>query len=922
MMSGRYFKMGLSAKLGLCLVLVTAGVGILSPGALAQPVSGAINGNQLVSVAVDNTSGGSIALVKTRDPVGYRYTVYDSYDPIRVVLDFPGMDVSSVSDQVVGDDPLVKEIKVSSFELTSGRLGRVELVLTKSSEYEIVIADNEFRVVFADKSGDKSASAEAPGVVAEGAAVEAVDKSTAVPDQSSSDTGNFASADAVEPTVPVETLSTDEDVADQAGNSAKNPARKVEQVTLGEGQAVFSADGLVEKYRHFPLAGPPRLVLDLYGVQPGFKERAFAGTPGFKDVRVGVYKDKTRFVLDAEGKTVPDYTVVQDGSRILLSWGEKQVKAEKPAVIAAKAEKASVMADVKKSVVVQNLDFSAEDGKSVFTIELSGRADYSQPSEKNGMVRFGIDNAVISRAQRRTIDTFAFPTAIKQITPYTVLEKGVQQVRFAVELKGGVPYTLQRTGDNLQLVVEDGAYAEAEPPAEERQEVLLSAPVVVDQAMTKWVAAEPGSVPSTEVRGSVVVPSEQRPVVVLSPGTEDGVYTGQKITLQFDNADIRQILQLIGEVSDLNIIASDEVKGTITLRLIDVPWDQALALILEIKGLGMLRDGNVVRILPVEKIRAMDEAKLTAARTKEKLENLTTEVIEVSYTALENVVVPAKELLTDRGKITADNRNKQIIVTDVASVISEVRNLVRILDTPERQVLIEARIVEASSSFGRDLGVNWRVNNDNAAGNLPSNSADFSGGGGFLLTPSIAGAGLAGDITFGQIGIDSTVLDLRISALETSGNGKVISRPRVTTLNGEEATISQGTQIPYQSVSDKGTTTEFKSAELSLKVTPVINPDGSVILEIDASNSSIGSTVATGAGSAPAIDTKNAKTKLLVMDGETTVIGGIFVESENFGEAGIPFLRKIPILGRLFRSNSQSSTRSELLIFITPRIVN
>ncbi|HEX9872937.1 MAG TPA: hypothetical protein VGA43_01135, partial [Deferrimonas sp.] len=175
---------------------------------------------------------------------------------------------------------------------------------------------------------------------------------------------------------------------------------------------------------------------------------------------------------------------------------------------------------------------------------------------------------------------------------------------------------------------------------------------------------------------------------------------------------------------------------------------------------------------------------------------------------------------------------------------------------------------------------------------------------------------------FGQIGIDSTVLDLRISALETSGNGKVISRPRVTTLNGEEASIAQGTEIPYQTTSDEGPTTEFKKAELSLKVKPVINPDGSIILEIVANNSSIGSLVATGIGSAPAINTKEAKTKLLVMDGETTVIGGIFVESENFGEAGIPFLRKIPILGRFFRSNSQSSTRSELLIFITPRIVN
>jgi type IV pilus assembly protein PilQ len=579
-------------------------------------------------------------------------------------------------------------------------------------------------------------------------------------------------------------------------------------------------------------------------------------------------------------------------------------------------------------VVVQNLDFSTENGKSVFTIELSGNTSYSKPTESDHIIRFGVDNASITRSQRRVIDASAFPSAVKLITPYTVQEKGVQQVRFAVELKGSAAYSLQRNGDNLQLVVEDGAFAEAPVPAVEQQGVLvLNPPPVEERTISRALVpdeegtlGEPTSFSAPDEGGTEAHRAE--PVIVPAPTQAEGAYVGQKISLVFDDADIRKILQLIADVSNQNIIASDDVTGTITLRLIDVPWDQALALILEIKGLGMLSEGNVVRILPVEKIRAMDEAKLTAARTKEKLEDLFTEVIEVSYTGLDNVVGPAKELLTERGKITADNRNKQVIITDVASVIVEIRKLVKILDTPERQVLIEARIVEASSTFGRDLGVNWRINNDNNPGDLPSNAADVSGGGGFLITPSIASAGLAGGITFGQIGIDSTVLDLRISALETSGNGKVISRPRVTTLNGEEASISQGTQIPYQSVSDKGTTTEFKNAELSLTVTPVINPDGSIILEIEATNSSIGSTVATGAGSAPAIDTKEAKTKLLVMDGETTVIGGIFVESENLGEAGIPYLRKIPILGRLFRSNNHSSTRSELLIFITPRIVN
>jgi type IV pilus assembly protein PilQ len=825
------------------------------------------------------------------------------------------MDISGVDTLIKSDDPVIKEMRISSFELTSGKLGRVELVLADSAAYEVDISNNDFLVVFAAPSQD----ATAPDVLT----VQPPSEVQSEPVVIGAETPSTVESPMIGDDTESRQATAERAVTVEADSTGVMPsARFVEDVTLGKGQAIVSTDGRIEKFKYFNLSAPPRLVLDIFGVQPRFKTRSFSGSQGFKQARVGSYPDKTRFVFDAEGKTVPKHEVVQEDNRILLSWGDRQ-SAATPASTPAAALPAP------GKVVVQNLDFATEDGKSIFTIELSGNTSYSKPTESDHIIRFGVDNASITRSQRRVIDASAFPSAVKLITPYTVQEKGVQQVRFAVELKGSVAYSLQRKGDNLQLVVEDGPFAEAPVPAVERQGVLvLNPPPVEERSLSR--ALIPGAEGTLGETKEFSAPDEdvietpgKSPAIVSVPVQDEEAYVGQKISLVFDDADIRKILQLIADVSDQNIIASDDVTGTITLRLIDVPWDQALALILEIKGLGMLSEGNVMRILPIEKIRAMDEAKLTSARTKEKLEDLYTEVIEVSYTDLDNVVGPAKELLTERGKITADNRNKQVIVTDVASVIVEIRKLVKILDTPERQVLIEARIVEANSTFSRDLGVNWRINNDNNSGDLPSNAADFSGGGGFLLSPSIATAGLAGDITFGQIGIDSTVLDLRISALETSGNGKVISRPRVTTLNGEEASIAQGTEIPYQSTSTDGAAkTEFKKAELSLKVTPVINPDGSVILEIVATNSSIGSLVATGNGSAPAINTKEAKTKLLVMNGETTVIGGIFVETENSAESGIPFLRKIPILGRLFRSNNQSNTRSELLIFITPRIVN
>jgi len=399
---------------------------------------------------------------------------------------------------------------------------------------------------------------------------------------------------------------------------------------------------------------------------------------------------------------------------------------------------------------------------------------------------------------------------------------------------------------------------------------------------------------------------------------------GEEITLEFADADIRQILQLIAEVSQLNIIASDDVKGNITMRLHDVPWDQALELILETKDLGMVRKGNVVQVLPRARIRSMEESKLKARRTKEQLEDLATEVIMVSHADLANVAEPAAELLTERGKITEDARNKQIIVTDVPAAIEDVRQLVSILDTPERQVLIEARIVEASSNFARDLGVNWGYSYNQSKEFPQLNDARLGLGGSFVLSPTDVATGTSGlgsAFTFGRLGIDKSVLNLRISALETSGHGKVVSTPRVATLNGEAALISQGTKIPYQSTSDKGTETKFENAELRLEVTPVINPDDSVILEIAASNSSVGATVPTGVGDALAIDEKKAETKVLVRDGETTVIGGIFVEDERFSESGVPFLMHLPIVGNLAKSTTKSSERRELLIFISPTII-
>ncbi|MCW8859115.1 MAG: type IV pilus secretin PilQ, partial [Deltaproteobacteria bacterium] len=519
---------------------------------------------------------------------------------------------------------------------------------------------------------------------------------------------------------------------------------------------------------------------------------------------------------------------------------------------------------------------------------------------------------------RREFDTLAFPSAIHSATPYLVNVAGKPEVRFVVLLKGDMPFKLQKNASGYAFTVNDGQYGQAFPVATGMLPVSAQGQVATDTGI-------PASLSSPPVVGVPSAPGQLSVPVIEQVTAQPNKYTGEKTSLVFDNADVRDILRLIAEISELNIIASDAVKGNITLRLIDVPWDQALDLILDVTSLGMIQEGNVVRVLPKDQIRTMKEAELTAARSQEKLEPLVTEVVTVSYADLGSVSGPAQGLLSDRGSITEDSRNKLLIITDIPQRIEKAKELIAILDTPERQVMIEARIVQVNSNYSRDLGVNWVVfaNDDNVS---PSFQSITGGGGGFLVDVTdealgslIATPGIGTQMQIGRALIDDVVLDLQLSALQSDGKGKVISTPRVTTLNGETATISQGTTIPYQTSGADGPKTEFVNAELKLEVTPVINPDDSIILEILATNDSPS---LTAGASAPSIDTKKAETKVLIRDGETTVIGGIFIENIQESEEGIPGLMGLPILGHLFKSQKTQTVKDELLIFITPRIMH
>ncbi|NLC70699.1 MAG: type IV pilus secretin PilQ [Desulfuromonadaceae bacterium] len=689
----------------------------------------------------------------------------------------------------------------------------------------------------------------------------------------------------------------------EVGTSPVVP-RRIGSVDIGQGRAVIATDGLVKKLRYFTMDDPPRLVVDLYGARPVFGQQRFPLGEGFTILRVGTDSEKTRFVFDGSGVVLPSYQVAKTGDGVVVSW---ETAADAPPVQATPVQAAVAGGPIS----IEAMDFLVSNGKSLFTVTLSRPGELIPLDRMGNIVRFGVKNAHLSQRFRRSFDSSSFPSAVRMITPYTVVRGNSEEVRFAAELKEVVPMDLTMSGTTLVFAVENGNYADRNGAADdiEIKSVPLPAaksrPVATVRHAIEVAEAAPG-----EANHSVAAD--------LEAGRRQGRYTGTKVSLVFEDADIRKIFQLLGEVSNLNLVLGEEVKGSLSLRLIDVPWDQAFDLVLEMKELGKLQDGNIVRILPRKKIAEMDEARLTATRTKEKLEDLITVAIPVSYAPLESLEKPVKDRLTDRGKYNLDKSNKQLIIIDVPSSVEAIRGLISMIDSPVRQVMIEARIVEVSSNFSRDLGLKWGITN------ASDHSISNVGLGGSLLIPPAAVAASSNFSGLGSLfsysGLSNTVIDMRIAAAETAGNARIISKPRVVTLNGEEATISQGTSIPYQTVSDEGTKTEFVDANLELKVTPIINPDNSVIMDIEATNNQP-SIQSPDLATAPSIDKKEARTKVLVRDGETTVIGGIFVESESFSSTGVPVLMNIPVLGHLFKSTNKTNDRRELLVFITPKIL-
>ncbi len=525
-----------------------------------------------------------------------------------------------------------------------------------------------------------------------------------------------------------------------------------------------------------------------------------------------------------------------------------------------------------------------------------------------------------------------------RVAPHTTPE---QKVRVVLDLTKALEYTVVPEGNTVLIAMSEAVAAQPEEKhpqeraaAAQEQETVPSAEKEIPAPSQEAAVAVP---PVKKDRAETVNQGTIASDTLLTGGASR--FAGRKISLDLQDADLVNVMRLFAEVANLNIILAPDVKGKVTVRMVNIPWDQAMDIILKMNGLGYALEDNILRIASVGALTKEAEDEFRAKEAKKKAEDLITRIVPINYSTASSIEGTIKKSLSPRGETVTDARTNTLIVKDIPRNVDEVVNLIRLLDKPIPQIMIEARIVEASLNFNRSLGVQWGGNftADAAHGNptslvFPNNvgvtggptmGSTPSGNGNFLVNmPAPAGAGTGGGaigFTFGSLS-RALNLDLVLSALESTGEGKVISTPRVSALDNKEAKIEQGVSIPFSTASASGTQIQFIDAKLSLIVTPHATPDNKIFLKIQATKNAPDTSLL-GATGQPSIRKNEATTEILLADGETAVIGGILIIDRGVTYTKVPFLADIPLIGWLFKSKVNREEKRELMIFITPRVV-
>ncbi|HEU5467682.1 MAG TPA: type IV pilus secretin PilQ [Steroidobacteraceae bacterium] len=662
-------------------------------------------------------------------------------------------------------------------------------------------------------------------------------------------------------------------------------------------QVRLRTDGTAPQPLAFTIDKPARLSVDLPDVGLALdKRRIDVGAGGVDTIVAAEATGRTRVVFNLDS-LVP-YTVVAEGDSVLVTLGAAAGAANAAAAQAAAGQTPLAASVPSGGRAITGVDFRrSPEGAGRVVVQLSDPTTPASLRQEGNRVIVDFTGVTLGDDLMKRYDVVDFAT------PVTTFD--------AARLGNGARLVVTATGDFEQLAYQtDNQY---------------------------------------------VVEVRQRPRATGAVQDKDKVYTGERLTLNFQDIDVRPVLQLLADTSGQNIVVSDSVKGRVTLRLQNVPWDQALDIVLKTKGLDMRRKGNVILVAPQAELAAQEKAELEAQKDIQELAPLRTEFLTVNYAKASEIARLVKSagggsLLSERGNVTVDERTNTLLVQDTAENLTAIRTMVATLDIPVRQVLIESRIVIVADDFSRDLGVRagfTRVSDDikdlmavsgsaqatdtimgSALDNLASTGQPFPvevpfGPAFERYNVNMPVANPAGRIALSILDFDDFLIDLELSAAQSEGRGEIKSTPRVITANQREAIIEQGVEIPYQeSASSGATTTQFKKAVLSLKVTPQITPDDRVILDLVVTKDSVGQLVpsATG-GFVPSIDTRNIQTQVLVKDGQTVVLGGIMETERREAVKKVPGLGDVPVVGNLFKSKNKINNRDELLIFVTPKIL-
>lgn len=648
----------------------------------------------------------------------------------------------------------------------------------------------------------------------------------------------------------------------------------------------------------FTIQSPPRIAIDLPNVGNGMgRPNVEVNQGNLRSVNIAQAGERTRLVLNL--RQAANYTARLDGKTLLLSLENTAVAAS----VAGGEPVHFAPSQNSQQLPLRGIDFRrSADGAGRVIVDLASPQVGVDIKQQGQDLVVDFLRSTAPDALRRRLDVTDFGTPIQSIST-------------------------TQTGDRVHMVVSPRGAWEHSAYQSDNQFVLEVRPLKID--------------PNKLTQGQG--------------------YNGEKLSLNFQNIEVRALLQVIADFTNFNIVTSDTVTGNVTLRLKDVPWDQALDIIMQAKGLGMRKSGNVIWIAPKDELAAKEAVELEAKKKIADLEPLRTQSFQLNYTKAEEVAkgltgqgtsgssggANNTRILTPRGSVVFETRTNQLFVSDIPSKLDEIQQLIAKIDVPVRQVLIEARIVEADDTFGRALGVKlggndlrgkqggipgWNVGgsnyvtiggNSSAVGsqtnqgatstfadtqfvNLPANVNNFGGAQAATVAFSLFSA------------TANRFLNLELQALEQDNKGKIVSSPRVITADQIKAVIEQGEEIPYQVATSSGATSiQFKKASLKLEVTPQITPEGNVILNVDVSKDSRGDLTAAG----PAINTKHVNTQVLVENGGTVVIGGIFTQTDRTDQNKVPLLGDVPVVGNLFKNTVRSTSKTELLIFITPKVV-